>query len=214
MTSIYLWTVVTIVGVLLLLTAERSGSLTRRTVFKIVASTGFILTALACGSLQSRYGQALLAGLVLSWFGDVFLLSRSAGLFQAGLVSFLLAHVAYGGAFLVLGISLWAALAGAVILTIVVAIVAWRLIPHVPTEMRAPVIAYIVVISLMVALAAGAAAGSGRWIILAGAVTFYCSDLAVARDRFVAPGFLNSLWGLPLYYAAQLLLAHSTAFSQ
>jgi hypothetical protein len=45
----------------------------------------------------------------------------------------------------------------------------------------------------------------GNGVILAAAVAFYLSDLAVARDRFVAPGFRNRLWGLPLYYGAQLL---------
>ena len=29
----------------------------------------------------------------------------------------------------------------------------------------------------------------------------------VARDRFIAPGFANAAWGLPLYYGAQLVLA-------
>jgi hypothetical protein len=29
----------------------------------------------------------------------------------------------------------------------------------------------------------------------------------VARDRFVRHQFLNRAWGLPLYYAAQVLLA-------
>jgi hypothetical protein len=33
------------------------------------------------------------------------------------------------------------------------------------------------------------------------------SDVAVARDRFVAPSVGNRLWGLPLYFVAQLLLA-------
>lgn len=40
---------------------------------------------------------------------------------------------------------------------------------------------------------------------------FWCSDLAVARDRFIAPGFVNRLWGLPLYYAAQVAFAWSVA---
>ena len=40
-----------------------------------------------------------------------------------------------------------------------------------------------------------------------GALGFFLSDLAVARERFVAKGFTNKLWGLPLYYGAQLLLA-------
>jgi uncharacterized membrane protein YhhN len=44
-------------------------------------------------------------------------------------------------------------------------------------------------------------------VLYAGAALFYLSDLAVARQRFVAPGFENKLIGLPLYYAGQLLLA-------
>jgi uncharacterized membrane protein YhhN len=46
-------------------------------------------------------------------------------------------------------------------------------------------------------------------MILAGAVAFYLSDLSVANDRFVHESFFNKLWGLPLYYAAQILLAAS-----
>jgi uncharacterized membrane protein YhhN len=56
-----------------------------------------------------------------------------------------------------------------------------------------------------------AAAAGGTVLILIGAVAFYLSDLAVARNRFVAPGVANRLWGLPLYYLAQLMLAWSVA---
>ena len=62
-------------------------------------------------------------------------------------------------------------------------------------------------------------ARSSRWCIgaialrnprfLAGAVLFFASDLGVARDKFVAPGFPNRAWGLPAYYAGQLLIAWS-----
>ena len=44
-----------------------------------------------------------------------------------------------------------------------------------------------------------------------GAVAFFLSDLAVARDRFVAKGWVNRVWGLPLYYFGQVLLATSVA---
>jgi len=48
---------------------------------------------------------------------------------------------------------------------------------------------------------------SPRGILLAaGGVLFFASDLAVARERFVARAFSNRVWGLPCYYAAQLLL--------
>jgi hypothetical protein len=57
----------------------------------------------------------------------------------------------------------------------------------------------------------GAAWGTQQWVILLGAVMFYFSDVSVARDRFVAPGFINGLWGLPLYYGGQLFLAYSVS---
>jgi uncharacterized membrane protein YhhN len=40
-----------------------------------------------------------------------------------------------------------------------------------------------------------------------GALAFTASDISVARDRFARHEFLNRAWGLPLYYAAQLLIA-------
>ena len=46
-------------------------------------------------------------------------------------------------------------------------------------------------------------------LLLAGAALFFVSDLAVARDKFVGASFLNRAWGLPAYYAGQLLIAWS-----
>ena len=66
-------------------------------------------------------------------------------------------------------------------------------------------IAYVVAITAMVIGAI--ALGNPRF--LAGAALFFASDLAVARDKFVAPGFTNRAWGLPAYYAGQLLIAWS-----
>ncbi|MDP7453893.1 MAG: lysoplasmalogenase family protein, partial [Arenicellales bacterium] len=67
------------------------------------------------------------------------------------------------------------------------------------------------VITCMVICAAGAVANAATPMILLGALMFYVSDLAVARDRFVATGFGNRVWGLPLYYGGQLVLASSIA---
>jgi len=57
--------------------------------------------------------------------------------------------------------------------------------------------------------AIGAGVAGAPWMIPVGALMFTASDIAVVRDRFVAPGFANRLWGLPLYYAAQLIIAWS-----
>jgi uncharacterized membrane protein YhhN len=76
--------------------------------------------------------------------------------------------------------------------------------------LAAPVAIYVLIISAMVGLSVGhhVAADSARSLQLAtGAAAFAASDLAVARDKFLTRAFMNRLWGLPLYYAAQLLIA-------
>ncbi|MFZ0493262.1 MAG: lysoplasmalogenase family protein, partial [Acidimicrobiia bacterium] len=84
------------------------------------------------------------------------------------------------------------------------------LYPHLDRAMVGPVVAYVAVISVMVVTAAASTAP----VVILGAVAFYFSDLSVARDRFVAPGFVNRVWGLPLYYGAQLLLAWSVILTR
>ncbi len=209
MDEIQLWVALTAVSLALLLVFERGGSLLRRTVFKSVASTGFVLAAISCDAMDTWYGRIIFLGLVLSWCGDLLLLSRGEHTFQAGLVCFLLAHVAYVAAFAVAGIRLWVSIAVAIALVPVLVVVARWLMPKVAGKMRLPVGAYMAVISLMVTFAGGASWEHDQYVTFLAAILFWVSDLFVARDRFVAPGFLNSVCGLPLYYAAQLLFAYS-----
>jgi uncharacterized membrane protein YhhN len=139
--------------------------------------------------------------------GDVLLMSQAQAMFLGGLGAFLLGHVAYAAAFVVRGVGFSVSLAAAALLAIPASLVGRWLWPHTPAEMRGPVLGYIVVISAMVALSLGTVSKLGGYTVLLGAVMFYASDLSVARDRFVKRGFLNRVWGLPLYYAAQLVLA-------
>lgn len=199
-------------GVAALVLAEWRHSSPGRWIAKPLASTAFVGVALAVGAPESPYGRAVLAGLALSLVGDVLLVPRAELAFRAGLFSFLLAHVAYAAAFVGRGVALDAALAAAAGLAVVAVFVGRWLWPHVPARLRPPVVAYILAISAMVALAVGTVAARGRPAILAGALAFFLSDLAVARDRFVAQGFSNRLWGLPLYYGAQLVLAWTTGW--
>lgn len=177
-------------------------------VLKPLVSAGFVAFALWEGAWGSTYGRVMLAGFCLSWFGDVFLISEK--LFLPGLVSFLFAHIAYAWAFVIRGMDgRWAVAASVVVAVIAIVIARW-LTPHVAKskpQMKIPVLAYMAVISVMVVFSVGAAGASGNFLILAGAVAFFLSDISVARDKFVTPGFVNRAWGLPLYYAAQLILA-------
>jgi uncharacterized membrane protein YhhN len=176
---------------------------------KMAASTGFILVALGGGALDTSYGRMVVAALALSWLGDLFLVGRDRRAFLAGLVAFLLGHVAYVAAFAVRGIAWVAAAAAAVVLGAVAIAVGRWLWPHLPDEMRVPVLAYVAVITTMAALSFATAGAEGDLRIPVGATAFFLSDVFVARDQFVARAVANRLWGLPLYYAGQLLLAWS-----
>lgn len=181
-----------------------------RAVSKPFASLGFIVAAIGFGAFESRYGRIVLTGLILGAIGDVCLLGQAKTYFIAGLVSFLLGHVAYVAAFGSLPIAPPQAFIASVAMLTIVAFIGRWVFPHAP-DMRVPIGIYMLVIAVMCAVAIGAGGAGAPWMIPVGAVMFTVSDIAVVRDRFIAPGFVNRVWGLPLYYAAQLLIAWSIA---
>jgi uncharacterized membrane protein YhhN len=197
-----------------LLAAEARGSRLGVWLCKPVAAAGFVSAALANDAFATGYGAWIAIGLLLSFAGDVLLIPHASGAFLAGLVSFLLGHVAYTIAFAVRGLDL-ASVALVALPVSAASLFALRYLwPHVQRNaprMQRPVLAYLVVISTMLVMAAGTTGKAFDPRILLGAVAFYASDLAVARQRFVAEQLTNKLWGLPLYFGAQLLLAWSVA---
>ena len=192
----------------LLVRAEATGSSDVR-LFKMTASTGFIAIALSVGGLSNTYGRIVLVALVFSWAGDLLLTFASRPAFLGGLITFLLAQVAYSAAFGVLGVDAAIAVAAAIVMTNI-GLFIWRWLGPNVGDMTGPVVAYVVVITVMVVMALAAFGAGATVFIPIGAVLFYASDIAVARNQFVAPGVVNRMWGLPLYYLAQVLLA-STA---
>jgi uncharacterized membrane protein YhhN len=205
----WVFTSITIVALVVLLVGEKR-NVTLRNIAKPVASAGFVGVALSAGALDSTYGSWVFLGLMLGAAGDVLLLGVSRGAFVAGLAAFLLGHVAYVAAFVTVGLHGPVALiVGSAAMVIGAFVFVW-VYPHLERAMIAPVAAYIVVISTMVATAAASVVP----VVILASAAFYLSDLSVARDRFVAPGFINRVWGLPLYYGAQLLLAWSVVITR
>lgn len=181
---------------------------------KLVASSAFIGVAIVGGAWQTTFGRLLLAGLALSWCGDMFLIGMSETAFLSGLAAFLLAHVAYIGAFIRHGYSrIWAISAAVPIAFVALAVFSW-LQPYIPAEQDMPVRAYIAVISLMVAFAIGTRGAGGTKLILAGALLFFLSDLSVAALRLVQTDWPTYILGLPFYYGGQLCLALSVSHSR
>jgi uncharacterized membrane protein YhhN len=200
--------VLCLVAVAGLLAAERRSSQQGIWLTKPVASTAFIWLGRASGALDSTYGKLVLAGLALCMLGDVLLIPRNRpGIFRAGVFAFLLGHVAYSAAFLTVPLSFIGLAGGGALLAVVIWTVMRWLGPALPTDMVAAVRTYMVVIGVMSTLACGVTAAGGPWQVAVGALAFTASDVSVARDRFVKHEFVNRAWGLPLYFAAQLLIS-------
>ena len=177
---------------------------------KVLAASAYLAVALVQGAWSTDWGRLLFFGMVFCWFGDLLLVSRRRrSLFLAGLVSFLLGHLFYSFAFLARGVSAEDILLPLVLVVVFVLLVQRWLRPHLDPKMVLPVHAYLGAISVMWLLAIATHAGQGGSLLLVGASLFVISDLAVARNRFVKPSFINRLWGLPVYFSAQMLLALS-----
>jgi uncharacterized membrane protein YhhN len=201
----------TLVALGALVLAERRDLAGLQRVSKLAASTGFLATAWAGGALDHDFGRTMFAALLACAVGDACLLSRARPWFLAGLVAFALGHLGYTLAFAERGIDVGIAVPVGIAL-VLPAWVVWRVLgPHVPADMRLPVLGYIGIITAMVACAWSCDGGDATWGIRIGATMFYASDLSVARDVFVRRAFVNRLWGLPAYYVAQLLLAAASS---
>jgi uncharacterized membrane protein YhhN len=190
-----------VIGGAVMIVGERTRRPALRFVGKPLASAGFLVVA-ACAHPSGAFASCVVVGLVLGAIGDIALLWERG--FVIGLALFLLGHLAYVVAVAqVAPPSAW--ITPYAILPLVAGAVALAWVwPHLG-PLRGAVIAYVAAISAMVI--AAIALGNPRF--LAGAVLFFASDLAVAREKFVARSFANHAWGVPAYYAGQLLIAWS-----
>ena len=202
-----------LVLLVLLLASEKQGRTPRGAAVKGSVSALFVLTALLQPHPVQTYYQRIHLGLLFGLVGDVCLALPGNRAFRVGLFAFLAGHIFYVWAFV--GLTRpedWASPIQLMLLAVSGGAF-WWLRSHVG-KMMVPVTVYLIVITLMLA---GALAvirnpdlnAAGRWVILAGALYFYLSDLFVARQRFVTEQHLNRLIGLPLYYVGQFLLAFS-----
>lgn len=209
--------IVTVLGVAGSLMAEWRKLPWLRSVAKPIASLGFLLAAVRAPQfvLPTELGWLLLAGLVLSALGDVLLLGKRTVVFIAGMGAFALAHIAFGAWFIANTLPL-VVLLGPLVAFVVIGHLAWRwLDPYVKGSLRIPVRVYVLLVSVMAATALTFAVTSravGLSMVAGlGGLLFFLSDLAVARQRFVKPEFLNRAWGQPTYYLAVLLIASAVA---
>lgn len=196
-----------------LLYCEKRALFAPRLAVKSILSSLFIFAAAVQAHPNLSFYRLMLIAMIFCMGGDVFLALRGEKMFLYGLVAFLLGHLFYGGAFFyAAGVNRWTVFGSVIFLSAGGGVFLW-LRSHLGA-MRIPVILYILVISGMVVgagslMAAGELNLSGRLLAFAGALSFYLSDVFVARQRFIKTEFVNRLIGLPLYYSGQFLLAFS-----
>jgi uncharacterized membrane protein YhhN len=185
-------------------------------IMKSILSLLFVMTGLLQPHPVPAYYHYLFIGLIFCLIGDVCLALPKGKAFRGGLVAFLVGHVFYIFSFLSLtSIFDWISI-GMLIIFIMSGFIFLWLRPHL-RPMLIPVLLYILVITVM---ASGAWAVfrnssfqmSGRALILVGSLCFYVSDVFVARNKFIKEEYTNRLFGLPLYYTGQFLLAFSIGF--
>ncbi|MGH3073946.1 MAG: lysoplasmalogenase [Gaiellales bacterium] len=166
--------------------------------------------ALALTPTDTTVRALFVAALVLSLIGDVALMLPRER-FVGGLVSFLLAHLAY---LVGLGIivarqgSVVGAIVGLGLAGLVLASVGRRVVAAMRTtypRLLGPVVAYMVVISTMLVVAFA----TGRPLALAGATLFYTSDATLAWNRFVERRRWGRLAVITTYHLGQALLVLS-----
>lgn len=165
-------------------------------------------------AVSARYRDLLSGALVFSLVGDIELM-LPGNHFVTGLAAFLVAHLLFLAAFqreaqrlprldTLLG---YFGVASALMFAIY---------PSMPSALRVPVMAYVVVISLMAAqsatwmLARPSAASRAAAI---GAACFVVSDASLALDRFRTDLPLRDLIVLGSYFVAQWFLARSATLS-
>ena len=199
-----------------LLYCEKKEVLKAKLTVKTVLSSLFILTAGIQPHPIVPYYRLILMGLIFCLGGDVFLALPREKMFLCGLVSFLLGHLFYVAAFFYMaGINQWTVIGLAISSMASGGVFLW-LRPYLDS-MKIPVIFYILVITAMVlgawsVVAAGELSLYGRMLVFSGALSFYVSDVFVARQRFLKTEFLNRLIGLSLYYSGQFMLAFSVGW--
>lgn len=171
-----------------------------------------ILSLLAFGSFNEWYHYLILIGLLFSLLGDIFLMLKNKK-FIAGLISFLIGHCFYIGAFST-QLEYEPSLSAYLIFTVLgTAVFAW--LSKGLGKYLMPVAIYTAVISIMSVMAVSMYIEMPNpltFAAAAGAVLFQLSDSILAINKFKRPFPAAQPIILSTYYVAQMLITYSTFY--
>ena len=206
---IYFLTLLVLLSVIFCIRAKYKKSHNQLLIFKPISLILIILIAVVFPAIDANYKIFILAGLVLSLFGDIFLIYPEQH-FKKGLTAFLIGHIFYIIAFVVSGgvhftawIFLPVTLGGILYLQ--------SILPY-SGKMKIPIIVYVIIIASMGWIAIerlNYITTIGTILAAIGAVLFMISDAVLALNKFKKPFISAELIILTTYFTAQLLLAVS-----
>lgn len=203
----------------------------RRRIQAVFKPLTTILLLAVVGGPGGRFAWLIDIGIVFSLAGDVALLSASRPAFLVGLASFVLAHLSYTAAFVLVswtalchgGPGGWAVMVGAALVMGAVTVVLLRKLWPGTAGLRGPLVGYSIALAVMVVGAVGAAwiwargrvgGGPGALPTAAlGAVAFYVSDASLAVNRFARAIKHAPFLTLGLYWLGQLGIALAARFA-
>jgi uncharacterized membrane protein YhhN len=167
-----------------------------------------VAAALALDPLDPAVRTWFVIALVLSLVGDV-LLMLPKGLFLFGLGAFLAGHIAYIVGMHVDGVAGSRFLIGIAVVMVLLAALGSRILRGVRAgpdpKLAGPVVAYMFVISAMVA----SAIGTGHLAAVVGSGLFYVSDALLAWNRFLRETRHGRVAIMVTYHLAQTALVLS-----
>lgn len=171
----------------------------------VAGRLGMAAKSVPAGTAETRFSKRL----NFSWLGDVLL--QAKGLFIPGLLSFLLAHLAYITFFVKTGTGkgqLQKEPVTGLPVIIYVILFLWLLYPFLNT-LRVPVTIYAAVIGCMLLMALnqrGRVSSKAAMLLFNGALQFVLSDSLSAVNLFAFPHKILSLSVMVTYAGAQYLL--------
>jgi uncharacterized membrane protein YhhN len=204
------FTILAAVSAALHIGAEYGGR--RLQVYLFKPLTMLFIIAIALQAPSSLYKHLILAALLFSLGGDIFLM-LPGDRFIAGLFSFLIAHLFYIAAFTIESAQGPASIVMAIALLIYGGLMMRLLLPSLG-RMKGPVILYMLVILLMVWQAGNRYLNTearASLLSFAGAALFAASDSLLALNRFRRRFRSAQFLILATYFAAQWLIALSVA---
>jgi len=162
---------------------------------------------------ENAYVPLIAGGLAFALLGDILLMLPESR-FVLGIGSFAATHALYLAAFIsAAGLALVnPSTIPLLLFTVIMTRFLW---PGLRRSLQIPVLAYVVLITIMTIQAIGAAVqseGVGLAIAAAGAVLFLASDSMLAIDRFRLPFKAAQGMVLATYWLGQWLISFSTRF--